>query len=138
AAPAAPAVCHGDIGHANVAFDASGAAGLFDWEFVTQGADLDDLAEAAAMLVPLLDRDLTHRGLPHPLDHRARLAALATGAGVAPETILAHLPVLLERMTARVERFGAAGIPPWDGFLAGDQPGVLAAIRDVADRLLTS
>jgi 8-oxo-dGTP pyrophosphatase MutT (NUDIX family) len=75
-------VAHGDIGHANVVWQPDGQPALIDWEFACPAAPRRDLAEAAALLVPLVDFDHERRGFGTEPDRRARLHALARAGAV--------------------------------------------------------
>jgi 8-oxo-dGTP pyrophosphatase MutT (NUDIX family) len=122
-------VCHGDIGHANVVWQADGRPALIDWEFAHPGPPLRDLAEAACWLVPLVEFDHERRGFATAPDRRARLRALAAAGGSDVTTLLAAVDRYLDSEVARLRRFGGLGIAPWNDLLAADQPAGFERVR---------
>ncbi len=123
-------VAHGDIGHGNLVWRDDGRPALIDWEFIQPGAPLRDLAEAACWLVPLVEFDHEARGFDRAPDRRARLAALARGSGVTVDALLGAVDHYLDVEVARVRDLGERAIPPWDSYLAADQPAGFARVRD--------
>jgi 8-oxo-dGTP pyrophosphatase MutT (NUDIX family) len=122
-------VCHGDVGHANLVWQADGRPALIDWEFAHPGPPLRDLAEAACWLVPLVPFDHERRGFATEPDRRARVRALAAAGGTDVTTLLAAVERYLDTEIARVRRFGGLGIPPWDDLLAAAQPAGFERVR---------
>jgi 8-oxo-dGTP pyrophosphatase MutT (NUDIX family) len=110
-------VAHGDVGWANLVWGADDTPTLIDWEFAQPAAPLRDLAQAACWLVPLVAFDHERRGFPAEPDRRARLHALAAGAGVAVDDVLDAVADYLDQETARIRAWGGRGIEPWTSFL---------------------
>ncbi|MFA9446251.1 NUDIX domain-containing protein [Egicoccus sp. AB-alg6-2] len=115
-------IAHGDVGHGNLVWRPDGAPALIDWEFAHPAQPLHDLAGAAVWLVPLTDFDHERRGFDASPDRRARLHALAAGAGVTVDTLLEAIPPVLRWERRRVEELGALAIRPFDAYLDAGQP----------------
>jgi 8-oxo-dGTP pyrophosphatase MutT (NUDIX family) len=115
-------VAHGDVGHGNLVWRADGSPALIDWEFAHPAAPGFDVSAAAAWLVPLTPFDHEARGFDGRLDRRARLRALAAGAGVGVDDVLDALAGYLAWERERVATLGRLGIRPYDHYLALDQP----------------
>jgi 8-oxo-dGTP pyrophosphatase MutT (NUDIX family) len=122
-------IAHGDVGPANLVWGPQGRPALIDWEFVHPASPRRDLAEAAALLVPLVDLDHERRGFEGDPDRRARLHALARAGGVPVGSLLDAVVGYVSGERARTVRLGRLGIRPFDAYLAAGQPAMFDRIE---------
>jgi 8-oxo-dGTP pyrophosphatase MutT (NUDIX family) len=122
-------IAHGDVGPANLVWGPQGRPALIDWEFAHPAPSRRDLAEAAAMLVPLVDLDHERRGFGRQPDRRARLHALARAGGVPVDPLLDAVAEYVTWERARTVRLGRLGIRPFDAHLTAGQPSMFDRIE---------
>ena len=125
-------ICHNDVNPGNVVYRDRLPYGLIDWDLAGPAPPLSDLVRACILFAPLLPDDVCHAwGFTEIPDRRRRLARLCRSYGAPPSLdIVAAAEELHQQDLADLERYGRAGISPYDTFLATGSD--LATKRDLA------
>ncbi len=111
---------HGDMGMWNTIWNGDRLVGLIDWDFAEPAPPLWDLAQTAWYAVPFYrgEDGWQSCGFTAEPDHRRRFAALCDAYGAEREAVLDALVELQATERHRVATLGAAGIAPFQDFLA--------------------
>jgi aminoglycoside phosphotransferase (APT) family kinase protein len=113
-------ICHNDVNPGNVVYWGGLPCGLIDWDLAGPAWPLTELTRACILFVPLLPDDVYRAsGFAEIPDRRRRLALVCRSYGApAGVDVLAAAEELHLQDLADLERYGRAGVSPYDTFLA--------------------
>jgi aminoglycoside phosphotransferase (APT) family kinase protein len=113
-------ICHNDVNPGNVVYRGGLPYGLIDWDLAGPAWPLRELVRACILFVPLLPDDLCRAwGFAEIPDRKRRLALLCGSYGApAGFDALAAAEQLHVQDLADLDRYGRAGVSPYDTFLA--------------------
>jgi aminoglycoside phosphotransferase (APT) family kinase protein len=113
-------ICHNDVNPGNVVYRGGLPYGLIDWDLAGPAWPLTELVRACILFVPLLPDDLCRAwGFAEIPDRKRRLALLCESYGAPADfDVLAAAEQLHVQDLADLDRYGRAGVSPYDTFLA--------------------
>lgn len=107
-------VLHGDPGPWNMVWSDGQPVALIDFEHVTPGHPLDDIAYFAAYTAPMCDdhEATTWMRHPRPPDRSHRLAIIAEAYGTTTDELIERAAPVIAKTNRTVERLASLGVEP--------------------------
>ncbi len=128
-------ICHNDVAPYNVAWEASGVVGVFDWDVAGPGKPELDLAFAAWNFVPLHGvAQCRELGWMDPIDRSARLRRFVDAYGL--EDRRGFVELIAVRMQSSIDRIQRAADRGDPAFRALVDAGHLVPVHVSKERLM--